>query len=74
MAPPRPLFVTARAEAATALRLEPELAPARAAMGLIEYLDGWDFAAAETLLREALRLDPGYAPAWHWYGMMLMAT
>jgi tetratricopeptide (TPR) repeat protein len=25
-------------------------------------------------LREALRLDPGYARAWHWYGMMLMAT
>ena len=72
--PPRPLFVTARAEAAAALRLEPELAPARAAMGLIEYLDGWDFAAAESLLREALRLDPSYAPAWHWYGMMLMAT
>jgi tetratricopeptide (TPR) repeat protein len=43
-------------------------------MGLIEYLDGWDFAAAESLLREALRLDPSYAPAWHWYGMMLMAT
>jgi tetratricopeptide (TPR) repeat protein len=72
--PPHPLFVTARSEAAAALRLEPELAPARAAMGLIEYLDGWDFAAAESMLRESLRLDPGYAPAWHWYGMMLMAT
>jgi serine/threonine-protein kinase len=72
--PPRPLFVTARAEAAAALRLEPELAPARAAMGLIEYLVGWDFASAESMLREALRLDPSYAAAWHWYGMMLMAT
>jgi tetratricopeptide (TPR) repeat protein len=26
------------------------------------------------MLREALRLDPSYAAAWHWYGMMLMAT
>ena len=74
VAPPRPLFATARAEAATALRLDPELAPARAAMGLIEYLDDWDTRTAESSLRDALRLDPGYAPAWHWYGMMLMAT
>jgi tetratricopeptide (TPR) repeat protein len=72
--PPRPLFLTAREQAAAALRLDPQLAPARAAMGLIEYLDGWDFASAESLLREALRLDPSYAAAWHWYGMMLMAT
>ena len=74
VAPPRPLFATARAEATTALLLDPDLAAARAAMGLIEYLDDWDKHAAESSLREALRLDPGYAPAWHWYGMMLMAT
>jgi tetratricopeptide (TPR) repeat protein len=74
VAPPRPLFAIARREAATALRLDPQLPPARAAKGLLEYLDDWDARAAETSLREALRLDPGYAPAWHWYGMMLMAT
>jgi tetratricopeptide (TPR) repeat protein len=74
VSPPGPLFDAARVEAATALRLDAGLAPAQAAMGLIEYLDGWDFAAAESKLREALRLDPSYAPAWHWYGMMLMAT
>jgi tetratricopeptide (TPR) repeat protein len=68
------LFAIARTEATAALRLEPESAPARAAMGLLEYLDDWDFAAAETSLREAVRLDPSYAQAWHWYGMMLMAT
>ena len=72
--PPRSAFAAARSSAAEALRLEPELAQAHAAMGLVSYLDAWDFPGAETHLRQALRLDAGLANAWHWYGMLLYAT
>jgi tetratricopeptide (TPR) repeat protein len=74
VAPPRPLLATARAAAVEALRLEPELATAHAAMGLVEYLGGWDFAAAESRFHRAIDLDRTSATTWHWYGMLLMAT
>jgi tetratricopeptide (TPR) repeat protein len=72
--PPAPLSLIARSAAAEAVRLDPSLAPAHAAMGLVSYLDAWDFEAAAASLRQALRLDESYADAWHWYGMLLLAT
>ena len=60
-----------RAALATALRLDPENAEARAALGYLQMTHDWDWAAAERSLRQALDLNPNSATAHQNYGVLL---
>jgi len=71
--PPEVAYPQARTAAEKALRREPTLAEARASLALVKLWYEWDwFGAREDLIR-ALRENPSYAPAHHWYGLLLMA-
>jgi TolB-like protein/Flp pilus assembly protein TadD len=61
----------ARATAEHALRLDPELADAHAALGRISHAEG-GLAEAHTLLRRALQLDPNLVDARLWLSANLM--
>ncbi len=70
---PGEAFPKAREAAARALKIDPALGEAHASLGFVKmYLD-WDFPAAETEFREAIRLNPGYASAHSWYAYLLTA-
>jgi TolB-like protein len=62
----------AKTAALRALALDSTLAEAHAASGLIAYEFEWDWAAAETRLREAIRLNPSYATARLHYTYLLI--
>ena len=53
----------AKRAAETAVRLDPEVADAHAALGYIHFVYEWDGAAAEKALLRALDLNPTLAPA-----------
>ena len=70
---PTEVLPAAGAAAERALALDPELAEAWAALGLVDYLYRWEFDRAEQRFLKAARLDAGYATVEHWRGMLLMA-
>ncbi len=70
-APMKRTYATARAIARTALKLDPQLSQAHAAMGIAEDVPGTRAAAREQY-RTAIALDPGYAAAHQWYGSALV--
>ncbi len=63
----------ARTAAARALELDPRLAEAHAALGLVATTYDWDWEEAEEQFQTALQLEPRYATAREWYGAMLDA-
>lgn len=65
-------YARARAFAHRALKLDPRLAEAHAAMGIAEDLPATRTAAREQY-RQAIALDPNYASAHQWYGSALLA-
>lgn len=66
-------YAKARQAAQKALELNPQLAEAHAALGLVtQYLDR-DPAAAERSYRRAILLNPSYASAHQWYSQLLAA-
>ena len=52
----------ARVAVTRALELDPDLAEARAALGLVRFYFEWDWAGADAEFRRALALNPGAAP------------
>jgi DNA-binding winged helix-turn-helix (wHTH) protein/Flp pilus assembly protein TadD len=62
----------ARAAAARALKLDPNLAEAHTAMALIVENYDWDWRNAEREYRRAIELNPNYATAHEWYAELLM--
>jgi serine/threonine-protein kinase len=72
--PPHEGFPKGLSYAEQALRLKPELAEGHAALayGLLHYR--WEIPEAERLFSEAIRLNPRYGPAHHWYSHLLVAT
>ncbi len=54
-----------------ALELDPELAEAHTALGLVRFYFEWDWAGAEAELRRALELNPGSRVAHEEYGWFL---
>jgi TolB-like protein/tetratricopeptide (TPR) repeat protein len=62
----------ARTLAEKALKLDPTLADAHVALGMIYQLYDRDWAAAERALRDAIRLMPGHAEAHHELSMLLI--
>ncbi len=71
--PPADTMPRARAAALEALRIDEGTAEAHASLGLVKMLYDWDWAGAEAAFERALALDPGYATAHHWHGMLLAA-
>jgi serine/threonine-protein kinase len=64
----RPL---ARAAANRALELDPRCAEAHTVLGHLQG-DARDFKSAEEHFQTAIRLQPNYATAHHWYGLYLL--
>ncbi len=67
---PSVYFARARVYAVEALSLDPDSAPAHAALALVQLHAGRTTAAAAEF-RRAIGADPQYAPAHGWYGIAL---
>jgi TolB-like protein/Tfp pilus assembly protein PilF len=61
----------ARENAMKALALDETLAEAHASVGLVQVNHVWNFPEGEKELKRAIELNPSYAPAYHWYGVLL---
>jgi tetratricopeptide (TPR) repeat protein len=57
-----------------ALRLKPELAEGHAALAYALLHYRWEIPEAERAFSEAIRLNPRYGPAHHWYSHLLVAA
>lgn len=64
----------ARAAVNRALELDPDLAEAHTALGLVRFYFEWDWTGAEAEFRRALELDPGSSAVHEEYGIFLTAT
>jgi tetratricopeptide (TPR) repeat protein len=71
--PPGDSFPKGRAAAATALRLDPDLAEAHAAVGYAEHYHDWNWAAAEKSFRRAIELNDNQAYSHLFYMNYLIA-
>lgn len=71
---PRDAFANARAAAGRALELDPLLAEAHTSLAAVKESWDWEFSEAEKEFRQALKLNPNYATAHHWYGLFLART
>jgi TolB-like protein/DNA-binding winged helix-turn-helix (wHTH) protein len=69
---PRDAFPRAKAAAAKALELDDSLADAHTSLAFALDLYSWDWKAAEKEYKLAIKLNPGYATAHHWYAWHLM--
>ncbi len=69
--PPREAYPGAKAAAAKALEIDAGLAEARVALAYAMHLFDWDPAAAEKEFKQALELNPNYAPGHQWYAVFL---
>ena len=70
--PPKEAFSKGKADAMTALRLDPDLAEAHTALAALFWLHDWRWKDAETEFKCSLQLGPTYATANHWYAEYLM--
>jgi serine/threonine-protein kinase len=64
---PSDAWPLARAAAARALEIDPNLAPAHAAAGWVHVCNDWNWMAAEQQLRRAVELDPACDIARHFF-------
>ena len=71
---PQGAYARARAAAQAALELDPDLADAHSALGLIAFVHDWDAGAAEKHLSRAVANDPALATARHHYSRVLSSS
>lgn len=73
--PPTEAFPKAKAEAVTALQLDPDLAEAHTSLAAVLWLHDWQWKKAQAEFKRSLELGPTYPTANHWYAeyMMTMA-
>ena len=64
----------AKEAALHALRLDPELPEAYAALGLVQDTGEWDFYNAEKSFQRAIQLSPSYVYSHQWYAAVLLKT
>jgi len=62
---------TARTAAQRALDIDDTLPEAHNALGWIAFVYDYNYDAAERSFQRAIELDPHYATAYNWYGVML---
>jgi tetratricopeptide (TPR) repeat protein len=65
-------YSKARAAALRALAINDRIAMAHVALGMVHTMFDWDWQKAETAFRTALDIDPAFALAHHWFGLMLI--
>jgi tetratricopeptide (TPR) repeat protein len=69
--PPRDIVPKARASAMRAIALAPDLAEPHATLGYLAAMFEFDWTTADRELKEAMRLNPAYPWAPHWYGILV---
>jgi TolB-like protein/Tfp pilus assembly protein PilF len=72
--PPREAMPRAKQAALKALALDPRNAEAHTSLGYVLMAYDWDLPAAEREFQQALRSNPSYATAHHWYAHYLLAA
>ncbi|MCA1733398.1 MAG: tetratricopeptide repeat protein, partial [Acidobacteria bacterium] len=70
-AEPRPMLARAREASGRALAIDPDLAEAHLARGIVLFWADWDFAGAEKEFKRALELNPSLAAANAYYSDLL---
>lgn len=70
---PHEAYPKAKEAVQHALALDAKLAEAHTSLGLIKFQYDWDWVGAEREFREAIRLNPNYAPAHHFFADYLKA-
>ena len=71
--PPPVGFRNGLGYAERAIQLDPDLAEGHAALGYALLHNRWDLPAAERSFAHAIKLNPRYGPAHHWYSHALVA-
>jgi serine/threonine-protein kinase len=66
---PAEVWTKAASSAANAVMLDANSAEAQASLAHVKASQDWDWAGAQRQFLLALRLDPGYATARHWFAM-----
>ena len=69
--PPREILPKVKAAARRAIDLDPLLAEPHATLGYAAGLFEWDYETAQRELEEAMHLNPNYAWAPHWLGILM---
>jgi len=70
--PPREAWTKSKESAEKALQLDPGIASARASLGVVKFSYEWDWAGAESDLKEAIRLQPDHVRALEYYSWFLV--
>jgi TolB-like protein/class 3 adenylate cyclase/Tfp pilus assembly protein PilF len=70
---PHQAYPKAKEAVERALALDAKLAEAHTSLGLIKFQYDWDWQGAEAAFREAIGLNPNYAPAHHFFADYLKA-
>ncbi|UCC80165.1 MAG: protein kinase [Candidatus Zixiibacteriota bacterium] len=72
--PPKKAFTMAKNAALKALEIDDSLPEAVTSLAYVNMFYDWDWEAAECGYKRAIELDPYYASAHEWYGMLLAIT
>ena len=71
---PSEAFPDAKQHAKKAVELDATLAEPHASLGLVMLYYEWDWPGADAAFRQAIALNPDYAPTHQWYSIYLMAA
>ena len=71
---PKEAMPKAEAAAKQALQLDSTLAEAHVTLGYLGFIFDWDWQDAEREFQQAIKLNPSYAHAHHWYAYFLAYT
>jgi TolB-like protein/Flp pilus assembly protein TadD len=69
--PSHEAWTKSKESAEKALQLDPGMASARASLGVVKFSYEWDYAGAESDLKEAIRLQPDHVRALEYYSWFL---
>ncbi len=70
---PHEAYPKAKEAVGKALSLDAQLAEAHTSLGLIRFQYDWDWKEAEKEFRDAININPSYAPAHHFFADLLKA-